>query len=232
MCMTGRFYQLSLIEKPNREVLYQIDRIGFLPGMALLMGAPFEVADPAQQGGLMLRKIRFPCGARNPHVMHKIQQGIFGALGEASERVRRVSDSKEPQGQVILCEGAPGPVKCLLPLRHGSAGFPLVEKGPAPLDQLAVTSGASTRTDRTGRFHFEARRERSFQILPSQGSFYRFQICIADETRRYQGWYERTVGSTGEKVVLDCNVRRPLPAYHETSSGKVMGICRADSRRE
>lgn len=61
--------------------------------MALLMGAPFEVADPAQQGGLMLRKIWFPCGARNPHVMHKIQQGVFGAVGKVSERVRCVSDS-------------------------------------------------------------------------------------------------------------------------------------------
>lgn len=99
-------------------------------------------------------------------------------------------------------------------------------------ESCSFTSGISTRTDREGLFHFEARRERSFQILPSQGSFYRFQICIADETRRYQGWYERTGGRTGEKVVLDCNVRRPLPAYHETASGKVMGICRADSRRE
>lgn len=58
-----------------------------------LMGTPFEVADSAQQGGLMLRKIWFPCGARNPHVMHKIQQGVFGAVGEVSERVPRVSDS-------------------------------------------------------------------------------------------------------------------------------------------
>lgn len=53
------------------------------------------------------------------------------------------------------------------------------------------------------------------------------QIRIADETRRYQGWYERTVRMTGEKVVLDCNVQRPLPTSHEMSSGKVMGICRA-----
>lgn len=103
----------------------------------------------------------------------------------------------------------------------------------APMgESCSFTSGASTRTDRTGQFHFEARRERSFQILPSQRSFYRFQICIADETRRYQGWYERTVGRTDEKVVLDCNVQRPLPTYYETSRGKVMGICRADPRRE
>ncbi|MCP9462134.1 MAG: hypothetical protein NNA19_01370 [Nitrospira sp.] len=58
------------------------------------------------------------------------------------------------------------------------------------------------------------------------------QIRIADETCCYQGWYERTAGKIGEKIVLDCNVQRPLPAYHEMSSGKVMGICRADSRRE
>ncbi|MCP9448191.1 MAG: hypothetical protein NNA22_11575 [Nitrospira sp.] len=99
-------------------------------------------------------------------------------------------------------------------------------------EPCSFTSGASTRMDQTGTFHFEARRGRPFQILPSQGSFNRFQICMADGARRYQGWYERTVRMTGEKIVLDCNVQRPLPAYHETSSGKVMGICRADSRRE
>jgi hypothetical protein len=99
-------------------------------------------------------------------------------------------------------------------------------------ESCSFAGGISTRTDRDGLFHFEARRERLFQILPSQGASYRFQICIADETRRYQGWYERTVGRMDEKVVLDCNVQGPLPAYHETSSGKVMGICRADPHRE
>jgi hypothetical protein len=68
----------------------------------------------------MLRKVWFPCGARNPHVVYEIQQERLrsgrGGLGACPPRF----GFQEAAGSGILCEGAPGPLKCLLLLRHGS----------------------------------------------------------------------------------------------------------------
>lgn len=98
-------------------------------------------------------------------------------------------------------------------------------------ENCSFKSEVVTRTNGSGEFHFEPRRE--FQFFVFMDPIHNWQVCIVDGDSRYQGWYHNGIGRLAgigrpaPEVTLDCNLEHKPHVQKDSPSSKTMGICRS-----
>lgn len=95
---------------------------------------------------------------------------------------------------------------------------------PEPDDETCTfRSEVFSRTNDEGRFHFDQKEQ--FSLFVFMDRWVTWQICIADGSACYQGWYEHRLGGYPSEVEFDCNLESVPHERQEGTLLKTRGIC-------